>query len=472
MSMRRQSKIIWSFDSRLLTRDLAKEVVSARVDALRLVYGRDYSHETLAFLEVFAATKLEKKDDFKPSIILDLSEGPRASIKDLAEPRELNFGDKVTLSLAGKTDFMINARYWDGLFQKDAFVFVGYGHAVLKTLTVNKEQATCEVIQGGTVFPTSEIHIPETRLKPTLKDLDPERLKKILNLGIDYIVLPGLHEVSEVNELRAMLATLIQNVPWLILRIDSKNTYDRARDLMDGAEGIFISRREMALTLDPAAVTIFTKELTQLANDRAKLVFTASEMLGSMRRQPTPTRAEVSDIANAISDGTDALVVSEEVTHGPFGTRAIDVINKIIFDTEQRSDMSLNWVKLTPRIETEMDAVAYGAYTTAERINAKAIVCITISGNTALRLASFRTPIPIIAVTFSEIVNRRMNLVRGVTGLVLETSPAMDDVLPIVNERLLRYSWLKPGDKIVFVSITLSSLGREGSNLFTIQLLT
>ncbi len=472
MNMKRQSKIIWSYDSRLLTKDLANEVVSARVDAIRLVYGRDYSEETLAFLEAFSAAKVVKKEDSKPSIILDLSEGPRASIRGLTEPKELNFGDKVTLSLAGETDFKINARYWDGLFQKGAFVFVGYGHAVLQTLNVDKDQATCEVIQGGTVFPTSELHIPETRVKPTLKDLDADRLKKILNLGIDYIVLPGLHEVSEVESLRAMLAKLISNVPWLILRIDSKSTYDKAPDLMNSADGIFISRREMALTLDPASVTIYTKELTQLANDHAKLVFTASEMLGSMRRQPTPTRAEVSDIANAISDGTDALVVSEEVTHGPFGARAIDVINKIISDTEQRTDLSLNWVKLTPRIETEMDAVAYGAYTTAERIDAKAIVCITISGNTALRLASFRTPIPIIAVTFSDVVNRRMNLVRGVTGLVLETSPTIDDVLPIVNERLLRYSWLKPGDKIVFVSITLSSLGREGSNLFTIQLLS
>jgi pyruvate kinase len=192
-------------------------------------------------------------------------------------------------------------------------------------------------------------------------------------------------------------------------------------------------------------------------------------MLGSMRRGPTPTRAEVSDIANAINDGSDALVLSEEVAHGPFAVQALGVMDRIIEDTEKRRSGDLNWMKLTPSIDTEMDAVAYNAYLTAERVRAKAIVCVTKGGNTALRLASYRAPVPVIAVTFSERVASKLSLARGVQPLVLKVDPNIGEVLPVVNDQLVRQSWLKPGDKIVFVSITLSSVSARGSNLFTVQ---
>jgi pyruvate kinase len=262
---------------------------------------------------------------------------------------------------------------------------------------------------------------------------------------------------------------MTKDPPWTILRIDSFDAYKRLDDLLPLVDGILISRRELALTTNPVAIPMLTKEINQKADDYAKIVLTASEMLGSMRRGPTPTRAEVSDIANAINDGSDALVLSEEVAHGPFAVQALQVMDRIIEDTEKRGSEDLNWMKLTPSIETEMDAIAYNAYLTAERVRAKAIVCVTKEGNTALRLASYRAPVPVIAVTFSDRVARKLSLARGVQSLVLRTDPNIGQVLPIVNDQLVRQSWLKPGDKIIFVSITLSSVSAKGSNLFTVQ---
>jgi pyruvate kinase len=144
-------------------------------------------------------------------------------------------------------------------------------------------------------------------------------------------------------------------------------------------------------------------------------------------------------------------------------------MDRIILDTEKRGASELNWLKVSPSIETGMDAIAYSAYLTAERVRAKAIVCVTKEGNTALRLASFRAPVPVIAVTFSERVAKKLSLARGVQALVLKMDPNIGEVLPIVNEQLVRQSWLKPGDKIIFVSITISSVSAKGSNLFTVQ---
>ena len=116
-----------------------------------------------------------------------------------------------------------------------------------------------------------------------------------------------------------------------------------------------------------------------------------------------------------------------------------------------------------------MDAVAFGAYRSSERMNAKALVCVTKSGNTALSLSAYRAPIPILSVTFSTITKRRLALIRGVQAMLLEAPPSIDEVLPAINEQLVRDTWLNAGDKIVFVSVTLSPIGQESSNLFTIQ---
>ena len=286
---------------------------------------------------------------------------------------------------------------------------------------------------------------------------------------MEYIVLPGIDAGEEINKFRARLQKMTQDLPWLILRIDSMDVYKKLDTLLPYVEGVLISRRELALTTNPATIPMITKEINQIADDHAKIVLTASEMLGSMRRGATPTRAEVSDIANAIHDGSDALVLSEEVAHGPFAVQALGVIDRIIVDTEKPAQRELNWIKLKPTIETEMDAIAYHAYRTAQRVGAKAIVCVTKGGNTALKLASFRAPIPVIAVTFSSRVARKLSLARGVQPIVLQVDPNFGEVLTEVNDQLIRQSWLKAGDKIIFVSITISSVSARGSNLFTVQ---
>ncbi len=130
----------------------------------------------------------------------------------------------------------------------------------------------------------------------------------------------------------------------------------------------------MALFIDPARIPMVTKEVIQLCNDQAKVCITASEMLGSMRTNATPTRAEVSDVANAVNDGADAVVLTEDVAAGPHAARAIRLMGKIVEDTESKRDLVPNWLREEPLVQEEMDAVAYTAYRTARRVGAKAIV--------------------------------------------------------------------------------------------------
>jgi pyruvate kinase len=465
------TKVVWSFSSRVLDEALAKRIADEKVSAIRLAFHGDAEDRIPKFIEQFRKAHVPEKGE-QASIIVDLSDGARAQVTGLKDPTEIQFGDKVSMSPEGSkmdTRFKVSVRYWDGLFRQGAMVYMGYGHVVMKVKTLDKERVELEVIQGGTILPSMEIHIPETRVRRSLESIEDKHLQKICDLHVEYIVLPGITDGKEIETFRERLKKMTPDVPWLILRIDSTDVYRKLEQLLPLVEGVLISRRELALTVNPATIPMITKEINQIADDHAKIVLTASEMLGSMRRGATPTRAEVSDIANAIHDGSDALVLSEEVAHGPFAVQALGVMDRIILDTEKPSSRELNWMKLSPTIESEMDAVAYNAYRTAARVQAKAIVCVTREGNTALKLASFRAPVPIIAVTFNARVARKLSLARGVQPLVLEIDPNIGEVLPAVNDQLVGHSWLKPGDKIVFVSITLSSVSAKGSNLFTVQ---
>jgi len=465
------TKVVWSFSSQVLDDELARRIANQKVTALRLAVHGDSEDRISRFIKQFKAAYNPSADD-QASIMIDLSEGARVQLTGLSEPTDLQFGEMISMSPAGSKSsarFTVQVKYWEGLFRDSAMVYMGYGQVVMKVKQLTKEQVTLEVLQGGTVFPNMEIHIPETRVRRSLDNIDDKLLQKICDLNVEYLVLPGITEAADIVKFSERVAKMTNDMPWLILRVDSMDVYRRLDDLLPHVDGILISRRELALTTNPATIPMITKEINQKADEHAKLVLTASEMLGSMRRGPTPTRAEVSDIANAINDGTDALVLSEEVAHGPFALQALAVMNRIIEDTEKQVDSALNWIKLEPSIQNEMDAIAYNAYLTAERVHAKAIVCITKAGNTALRLASYRAPVPIVAVTFDERVARKLSLTRGVKPLVLKMDPKIDQVLPMVNNQLVRESWLRPGDKIVFVSITLSSVSAKGSNLFTVQ---
>ena len=479
----RRTKIVWSFESRVLDEARAEQVLNEDVDALRLVLNRATAEQMPRFIDhlrsSFEKSKttsgIGEKTKTVPPIMIDLQEGARASIVGLTEPKEIAFGQSVLIGEVGSgATFEIQSRQWDGLFKENSLIYIGYGNAVLRVRSLAGRKIEAETVQGGTVYPDTDMHIPSTRKTPRLSDYKSAELDVLLAKGFDFLVLPGVESKEDIRDFRKFTVAKsksfgIESAPWMILRVDSAAIYEKLDELLEVVDGVLISRKDLALSMNPAQIPMVTKEIIQRCNDHAKIVLTASEMLGSMRRNVTPTRAEVSDIANAVIDGTDAVILSEEVAHGKYAAQALQVMRRTIADIESKTGEEPNWMKLAPTVATEMDAVSFTAYRTARRVQAKAIVCITTAGNTALKLASFRAPVPIIAVTFSPDVLRKLAVVRGVDGLVLGVDPKIDDVLPVVNDRLLRDSWLKAGDRIIFISVTISSLGREASNLFTVQ---
>ncbi len=467
----RRTKIVWSYEPANLRPGLASELIDIEFDAVRLIYETGSAKVICQFLDELSA--VVSKNDHPIPIMIDVSAKVRGIIAEGHDPYEVAYGEIVrVMPPDGDGDIRIDTDLWQKFFEVGATVYIGFGDVVLTILSVSDDVIEAQVAQGGTVLACADVHIPKTRQDPRMEDFSSEELKEIFSRNIDFLIVPGFSSVEEINLIKELCYSSSTRTPWIFLKLNSKNVYEKVSELLDSVHGVFISRRELALFMPPAMIPVLTKEVIQLCNDNAKIVLTASEMLGSMRHNVTPTRAEVSDVANVVLDGTDAVVLSEEISYGSHANRAIALLRKVVEDVEENKTTRRNWQKHLPEIHEEMDAVAFTAYKTADRVGAKAIVCLTKEGNTAVKLSSFRFPEPIIALTLEEEVLSRLSIIRGVDGILLDGEPVIDQVLPFVNDLLLSRSWLCAGDKIVFVSVTLSPLSRQESNLLTVQTLS
>ena len=464
---RRRTKVIWSIEGRSINDQFLSLLNESPVDALRIEFSPNSISETFSFLEKLNPIGSAKR----VPVMLDITPQARGRIFNLSEQKTVQFGDRIKIASSEKVsaDLYVDTPVWEDLFQKGVSIFIGYGDAVLTAVSVTRDLVEAEVTQGGIVRPSSDLHVPETRHgrdKWTWETID---VARFASLGVDFVIFPGFADLAQIQKFRKKFEKENAKSPWLLQRVDSVNALERLDEIFKHVDGLVISRRELALTSNPMSIPMLAKEIVMRCNKNARLAFVASEMLASMRFNVSPTRAEVSDIANAVLDGADGVILSEDVSRGKFARKAYNLACNVIENVEGEGSLPTSWEKRSPAIEDEFDAVAFEALKTARRVKAKALVCITKGGNTALRLGSYHPDIPIIGVTFDEDVGRRISLIRGVRGLVLKVNPKIEDVLIEVNNLLKSEERMEIGDPIVFLTVTLSSVGTSASNLFTVQ---
>lgn len=466
-SMRR-THVVWSFDSSTLTDELLQTIDADKVDAIRIVSEKGDLDQVVKYCRRIKREIPGAKE--KLPLLVDLHDHLRASIVDLEGPREFKFGEEIRITPAGGTgDLRVRTDEWKQLFAADHSVYLGKGMVVLKTKKIGRDEVSLEVVQGGIVYPNADLQCPATARPVKVDGISDETWRAASDPDIDYLILPSVEDPADLEKITRRLESQ-PHCPWLLLKIASKATLNNLEELLPFVRGVVISRVELSMQMDPAQVPMITKEIIQKCNDFAKITLVASEMLGSMRHNVTPTRAEVSDIANAVFDGADAVVLSEDLAYGRYALRGLTLANKTIEDAESTAGPEdLNWIKKHPDITNEIEAITFAAYKTAYRNHAKAIVCLTKAGNTALHLASYGVRTPVIAVSTNPVVVRRLRLVRGVMGILMDEVPDIEQVFPIINSLMTRKTWLADGDRYVFVSVTLSSVGKEASNLFTVQ---
>ena len=330
----------------------------------------------------------------------------------------------------------------------------------------------CEVITGGPITSHKGINLPGTVVSaPTLTDKDRDDLRFGVAQGVDYVAISFVRGPDDVVAVKKLIADCGGDVP-VIAKIERPEAIECLDAILEEADGVMIARGDLGVEMAPEAVPGLQKRITREANRRRRLVITATQMLDSMTHNPTPTRAEASDVANAVFDGTDAVMLSGETAVGRYPVETVRVMDRIIRAAEEetepevvkRSERSLGEVSFT-------EAICTSASSAATAIRASAIVAFSELGTTARLLSKQRPVAPIIAFTPYESVRRRMALYRGVIPHTMLQIDRTDERVDEAERRLKTEGLAQKGQRIVILSGT--RIGQPGrTNLMKLHEIT
>jgi pyruvate kinase len=304
---------------------------------------------------------------------------------------------------------------------------------------------------------------------PGFTQKDAEDLQVAIEEQVDYVALSFVRSPQDIRTVQTALAKQSATIP-VIAKIERPEALTCFDDILDLADGVMVARGDLALELSPEKVPLLQKRIIARANQRGKPVITATQMLESMTRQPSPTRAEASDVANAVLDGTDAVMLSAETSTGNYPVEAVEVMDRIIRQTEKEILTPRQTVdSTTPTLLSTPEAVCETAVSLSRLVGAQAIVVFTESGHTAMLVARNRPTVPILALTPSPSVTRQLALVWGLVSFVFPQIDDTDERINAAQDHLKKLGLIIEGQLMVIV--TGERLGHSlGTNLIKVHL--
>jgi pyruvate kinase len=426
--------------------------------------------------------QVSQKKQAPLAILIDLA-GPKIRVGDLPQEGQLLIRDQ-TVSLvpndpsppASKPAHPIDQELSIDLasFPQDLkagqIVLIDDGNISLQVQTIQSDRLTCTVLIGGTVTSRKGVNFPGVPLEiPGFTQKDAEDLQVAIEEQVDYVALSFVRSPQDIRTVQTALAKQSATIP-VIAKIERPEALTCFDDILDLADGVMVARGDLALELSPEKVPLLQKRIIARANQRGKPVITATQMLESMTRQPSPTRAEASDVANAVLDGTDAVMLSAETSTGNYPVEAVEVMDRIIRQTEKEILTPRQTVdSTTPTLLSTPEAVCETAVSLSRLVGGQAIVVFTESGHTAMLLARNRPTVPILALTPSPSVTRQLALVWGLVSFVFPQIDDTDERINTAQDHLKKLGLIIEGQLMVIV--TGERLGHSlGTNLIKVHL--
>lgn len=327
------------------------------------------------------------------------------------------------------------------------------GRIELEAVSREGDELRCRVVHGGVLGERKGVNFPGLSLRlPALTEKDREDLAFGLEKGVDYVALSFVRRAADLEEARAWMERAGKVVP-LIAKIEKPQALEDLPAILEASDGVMVARGDLGVELPPEQVPILQKEIIEQANARGRLVIVATQMLESMMHEPRPTRAEASDVANAIIDGADAVMLSGETAIGKYPVEAVEMMARIIVEAERsgrHGDIGALQVS-PPTAISYAQAISHAAREIAHDLDLKAIVAFSQSGFTARLIAKDRPRVPILAVTPDERVYRQLALLWGVTPVLCPFAPDTDGMIRLVEEELVARGLLAPGDLVVIL---------------------
>jgi pyruvate kinase len=425
-----------------------EQLVKAGMNVVRI----NCSHADHAFIEttVKNVRELSERLDQSIGILLDLS-GPKLRTKKLASgPVELHAGRQFTLTnreVEGNAEIVgTNYPPLSKEVKAGDTILLSDGLIELKVISTNDTDVVCDIVNGGILKDHKGINIPGVRLSiPALTEKDKADLEFGLKQDVDFVALSFVRDAQDIIELRELIGDHWPPV-MIIAKLEKPEAIESLASILDVTDGVMIARGDLGVELPPEKVPPVQKRITKMANAIGKPVITATQMLESMINNPRPTRAEASDVANAIFDRTDAVMLSEETATGAYPVEAVRMMDRIAYQAEASMDFSDLPKHETP---TSAHAIAHAACNMAIDMKAKVIAAFTKTGSTARLISQFRPPNEIIALTQQEHVYRQLSLSWGTTPIMLTEVSDSESTLALVEETLLKRSIVAPKDNVI-----------------------
>ncbi len=330
-------------------------------------------------------------------------------------------------------------------------ILMGDGYLRLKVQKVKGREVITEVINGGLLKSHMGINLPGAKLSaPPLTNKDRQDLALGISWGVDFVAMSFVRRSQDIQEIKKIMAHAGRDVP-VIAKLERPEAITNLEEIIDVSAGVMVARGDLGVEMPLAQVPLLQKQIICLANQKRRLVITATQMLESMISNPRPTRAEVSDVANAIFDGTDAVMLSGETAVGKYPEEAVEIMAQIITAAETQPRYSAETFPHPKGEESIPDAIAQAAVQAAERLRARAIVAFTQSGATALLVSKYRPTIPIIAFTPHQEICQMMPLYWGVYPQIMKPITNTDLLIEKVEKNLLQKGIGHRGDIIVLL---------------------
>ena len=444
-----KTKILATIGPACTNKNILEQMVKSGVNAFRVNMSHGSIEEKKSlFTEI---KKLGSGSYSYPTIIADLA-GPKIRIKNVKENLKLNQNDKIIISNTNDINdetITVSSGFTFGKVSKGAKILINDGRVQLEVLKkISPHSIQVKTLVGGNIENGKGVNFPGIGIDmPPLTEQDFIDLSLAIDEGADWIALSFVRSPRDKESVDLILKDKKATIP-VIAKIEKWEALDNLDKIIDTFDGVMVARGDLGVEIPQEQVPLIQKKIISAANKAGKPVIIATQLLETMIKSPTPTRAEISDIANAIFDGADALLVTGETAVGKFPQKVIEVLNKVIIETERTIDFN-NMLQPIGHEHYTADAISHATCQIANDMNIGVILSLTHSGSTARMIARYKPPADIIALTPVEKTYRQLSIIWGVTPKMIKEYSNSDDI-PTVSAKFINDNdILVSGDRYV-----------------------
>ncbi len=452
MNIHRKTKIVCTIGPATESEAILRDLIKSGMNVVRLNFSHGTHEEHLQKVNMVKRLRSEMK---QPVALLMDTKGPEIRTGDFEEPVMLTEGNTVRISnetvIGTEECFSVSYKNLHQDLRVGSQILIDDGLVALVVEHFEKKDLICRVLNGGTVSSRKSINLPETVIHlPALTQQDEEDIAFAVEHGFDFIAASFIRKPSDVMEIKSVLTRLGGSDINIISKIENREGVSNFEAILAVSDGIMVARGDLGVEIPAHEVPTIQKDLIKSCYLAGKPCITATQMLDSMMRNPRPTRAEASDVANAILDGTSAIMLSGETAAGKYPLEALRMMDQIAYDTEQNTDDWQRFVQSNqPMTPTVANAVSHACCTTAKDLKAKAIIAVTHAGRTARLLSRFRPGCPIIATTVSEKAYYQLGLSWGVIPFHVQEIKNTDELFELGKATAVESGVVENGDLVV-----------------------